>query len=1443
MPTSFGRPAVLVALAALTASPALAQPSAMSSLTPPANGPRRADSTWFAIADCTVYIAPGAAPQRATVVVRDGRIQAVLPASPGPDGKLGTADDLAARVPVGPAIIDAQGMHLYPAFIDPYVKVETPTPALPASFAHWNNAVTPMRSALAGPGLPEARAAKLRELGFGAAAITPDGGILAGTSAVVSLAKPAGDESAARPPVYAEDTYQRVALETNRGGGYPNSLMGTISLIRQSLSDADWLASLPKSAEQEQRELNEAGMLRLSKHRAGSQSDAPQSQQLFVFDASNELNVLRAAKIVQEFDRSAIIMGSGMEFARLDAIKATGLRFILPLAYPRVPDVSSPEKADEVELRTMMAWEQAPTNPRRLADAGIEFALTTNRLRDASDMPKALREAIRMGLAPRTAFAALTTTPAQMLGVQSQLGTIEAGKRANLVLVTGPLFDLATKDAKIRTLYVDGVSHTISEPALPLDGAWTISFALGDKQVQGTLALEGSKATLAFALPAKQEVLAGPQDGATPKPDKETDKETDKEADKANADKANADKADDDEKSKPTTLTARKVERAGRSVSFALDAAELEKALAMLERAVQKAPATPADNPTDNPARQPAPVALLSLTFDGFDVPQSLTGFAVMPAGTQVGQQVSLQGERSLQGLEGLWPLSQLTSSLPGLENAVLIVSKQGEVSLASPLETKLDVPLEIGWQEGELTLALPAGAGTLTLQPRWQDDALSASVQFEGPAGVSRAIVSRRPSNPFAGEWRVTTMDGKTLDPNAAEQVRVAIEASLKKDGVKVSRDVPADAQDGQEAQPEAQPEGHAKRKIETKAVKSADAKRKNGLLTFSHTLKDIGIDSPLRSSDTLRMRFASNATSDLALSSDKRRDEARRLDRIEGESVLTTPDAQGDDAPIIHRYVLERIPDEPDPTVLKPKDIPEKLALPFGPFALAKPVDARPTLLVNATLWTNTAKGDEDDIVPVGTLALANGKILSLTPHEPGLRFADALAQAKAATGFADDALVIDCTAMHVTPGLIDAHSHTGISQGVNEGGQAVTAEVRIQDVTNPDDVNWYRQLAGGITSVLSLHGSANAIGGQSQVNKLRWGCTHPDDMHFAEALAGIKFALGENPRQVNWDANTDRYPKTRMGVEMLIRDRFTAAKDYAARRKQDPKGTRRDLEVDAIVEILEGSRLVHCHSYRQDEIVMLTHVARDFGFRIGTFQHILEGYKVADYVRDYSGGGSGFTDWWAFKQEVQDAIPAGLPLMQKVGATTSFNSDSNNLARFMNVEAAKAVRYGREVGGFTEAQALRFVTSHPAMQLKVDDRVGRLRPGMDADVVVWTRSPLSTLSLVHSTFVDGKLLFSREEDAKLQATNAAERSRLIAKILEDPDAKKAREKELAKADAKPAESESSFLEELGLSQEQAQHLRQLYLDAMTSGRAPTDAPGLCGCGLPHPAWSTMR
>jgi N-acetylglucosamine-6-phosphate deacetylase len=338
-----------------------------------------------------------------------------------------------------------------------------------------------------------------------------------------------------------------------------------------------------------------------------------------------------------------------------------------------------------------------------------------------------------------------------------------------------------------------------------------------------------------------------------------------------------------------------------------------------------------------------------------------------------------------------------------------------------------------------------------------------------------------------------------------------------------------------------------------------------------------------------------------------------------------------------------------------------------------------------------------------------------------------------------------------------------------GLNEGTEAVTCEVRAEDVLYPWDEDIYRELAGGLTIAQLLHGSSNPMGGQSAVIKLRWG-QPASNLLMKGARPGVKFALGENVKRSNWTTPTSRYPKTRMGVEQIMRDRFQAAVEYRdawsvweADKKKNPR-PRRDLETEALLEIVEGKRAVHSHSYRQDEILMLIRVADDFGFTIGTFQHVLEGYKVAEALLAHGAAASTFSDWWSYKVEAFDAIPFNGALMHQVGVNVSFNSDSGELARRMNLEAAKAVKDG----GVSEEEALRFVTLNPAIQLGIDDRVGSLEVGKDADFVIWSGDPLSTYSICEQTWIEGRRYFSVESDVAMRERDAEERLRLVGKVL---------------------------------------------------------------------------
>ncbi|MDQ3048415.1 MAG: amidohydrolase family protein [Bacteroidota bacterium] len=411
---------------------------------------------------------------------------------------------------------------------------------------------------------------------------------------------------------------------------------------------------------------------------------------------------------------------------------------------------------------------------------------------------------------------------------------------------------------------------------------------------------------------------------------------------------------------------------------------------------------------------------------------------------------------------------------------------------------------------------------------------------------------------------------------------------------------------------------------------------------------------------------------------------------------------------------------------------------------------------LIENVTVWTNEAEGvlkDQDVYITEGRI----------------VRIADGITATRLAF-----AKVIEGKGLHLTAGIIDEHSHIAL-QSVNEGTQASSAEVRMGDVINSEDINIYRQLAGGVTTSQLLHGSANPIGGQSALIKLRWGKT-PEEMKYAKADGFIKFALGENVKQSNWgDLNTVRFPQSRMGVEQVYYDYFTRAKEYDAKQKtftalsEKAKTTspfRRDLELEAISEILNKKRFITCHSYVQSEINMLMHVGDSMGFKVNTFTHILEGYKVADKMKAHGAGASTFSDWWAYKMEVKDAIPYNSALLTKMDVVTAVNSDDAEMGRRLNQEAAKAVKYG----GLTEEEALKLVTLNPAKLLHIDNRVGSIKVGKDADVVLWTDHPLSIYAKVDKTIIDGQIYFDREEDLKLRKDMQKERARIIQKLLDE-------------------------------------------------------------------------
>jgi imidazolonepropionase-like amidohydrolase len=400
---------------------------------------------------------------------------------------------------------------------------------------------------------------------------------------------------------------------------------------------------------------------------------------------------------------------------------------------------------------------------------------------------------------------------------------------------------------------------------------------------------------------------------------------------------------------------------------------------------------------------------------------------------------------------------------------------------------------------------------------------------------------------------------------------------------------------------------------------------------------------------------------------------------------------------------------------------------------------------LFKNATVWTNEKEGklSNTDVLIEGGRIKSIGKNLS-----------------------AVNAKVIDASGKHLTPGIIDEHSHISGSGGINEGAQSVSSEVRIGDIITSEDINIYRQLAGGVTTSQILHGSANAIGGQSQLIKLRWGKS-PEELKFEGSDGFIKFALGENVKQSNFQipGGNLRFPQSRMGVEQVFIDAFTRTKEYKAARAIKGNNVRQDLELDALVEILENKRFITCHSYVQSEINMLMHVADSMGFKINTFTHILEGYKVADGMQKRGIAASTFSDWWAYKNEVAEAIPYNGKLMYEVGVLTGFNSDDAEMARRLNQEAAKAITYG----AMNEEDALKLVTLNPAKMLHIENRVGSVKVGKDADLVLWSDNPLSIYARAEKTFVDGIAYWDIDQDAQKQKELKAEQGRIIQKMLD--------------------------------------------------------------------------
>lgn len=435
------------------------------------------------------------------------------------------------------------------------------------------------------------------------------------------------------------------------------------------------------------------------------------------------------------------------------------------------------------------------------------------------------------------------------------------------------------------------------------------------------------------------------------------------------------------------------------------------------------------------------------------------------------------------------------------------------------------------------------------------------------------------------------------------------------------------------------------------------------------------------------------------------------------------------------------------------------EKLEVPEQtphPYRYAKK-DSNTFMVRRGTIWTNEKEGvlTNADVLVVKGKVVVVGEVSPETLKKYGINDSR-------------DIPVINGTGKHLTAGIVDEHSHIAIMGGVNESSESSTAEVRIGDVINPDDINIYRQLAGGVTTSQLLHGSANVIGGQSAVIKLKWGST-PNEMKFADAPGRIKFALGENVKQSNWGEKFKvRFPQTRMGVEQVFEDFFTQAEEYEKawdnfKKKKTKRQPRKDLELEALLEVVNGKRLVSCHSYSQQEINMLMKVAERHGFKINIFTHVLEGYKIADKLKAHGAGASTFSDWWGYKYEVIEASAYNAALLNETGVTTCINSDDAEMGRRLNQEAAKAIKYG----GVSEEDALKMVTLNPAKLMGIDDKVGSIKVGKDADLVLWSGNPLSIYSKPVTTFIEGVVYFDAKKHQEAEKQLLKEKKELIEKM----------------------------------------------------------------------------
>lgn len=953
----------------------------------PVNGVVDIRDGYYAFTNATIVKDPQTTVQNATLIIKQGKIVSA-----------GTG----IEVPKDAVVVDCKGKYIYPSFIDLYsdygMNADQQGQRGGRGFGGrqfqnisdtkgaygWNQAIKPETDASKIFSTDEKDAKELRDAGFGIVLTHKQDGIARGTGTLVMLGDDRENFDMIKEQAAAFYSFNKGTSTQD----YPNSLMGSIALLRQTYLDGQWYA---KNAAK----IKQTEGINLSLQAWNDEQGLPQ-----IFDAGDKWNDLRAHKIAAEFGTHYIIKGGGNEYQRIDDIKATNDAYIIPIAFPQAMDVEDPNDARLVALSTMKHWEMAPTEPGALEKAGITFALTTADLKSAGEFMGNLRKAIQNGLTETKALEALTKTPATLIGMYDKIGSIDAGKLANFVITSGPIFNEKTV---IYQNWVNGEKYTLHENGWDdYRGNYKLTVKENGENKEYTVAVKGT----------------------------------------------------------PEKLSA-----------------------------------------------------------------------TLQPTGDTVKTKINLAVSGNL---------AKLT------------------------------------WTAKSDSMRVNSLSGIIGNNSIWTGTGY----------GSNGSLVS----------WNMIYTSAYVEEPDTAMH---------------------------------------------------------------------------------------------------------HRGGRMGGGRVH------------------------------------DKVMYPFDGYGWTEQPKQQDILIKNTTVWTNEKEGKLENT----DVLLKNGKIAAI-----GKNLSDA------------GATVIDGTGKQLTAGIIDEHSHIAVSGSVNECSQSVTAEVRIADVINPEDINIYRQLAGGVTSSHILHGSCNTIGGQTQLIKMRWG-SNAEQMKFANWDPFIKFALGENVKR-SYNQSNNRFPDTRMGVEQVLVDAFTRAQDY------QKMGTdkRRDLELDALSQILNHKLFITCHSYVQSEINMLMHVGDRFGFQVNTFTHILEGYKVADKMKARGIYASTFSDWWAYKSEVQDAIPYNAAIMQKVGLTVAVNSDDAEQARHLNQEAAKSVKYGN----VPPEEALKMCTLNPAIMLHVADRVGSIKVGKDADVVLWTDSPLSVYAKADKTIVDGIVYYDIDRDAAMRQQIEKERNRLIQKMI---------------------------------------------------------------------------